>query len=70
MKRYQSSLKEFFDCKVSVNVFTSALYLVARAVNPSESDAKNWFEAMDVKFKICELWDTELYQALFSTSGV
>lgn len=51
-----------------INIFTSALYCVARAVKLWESDAENWFKDVDVKFEICKLRNATIYQALFVSS--
>ena len=58
-----------FDVNNLQSIFISALYKVTVAKTSSEAAAKSWFEAVDVKFEICNLQNATLYHEIFTSSG-
>lgn len=57
-----------FDVDNSGNIFAIALHWAALAKVSSEAGAENWFEAVNIKSKICNLCNATVYQEIFGSS--
>ena len=51
------------------DIFNSALFWLAIAKTSLETAAESWFEAVDVKFEICNLQNATTHQGIFTSSG-
>ena len=58
-----------FDVNNPGNIFATALHQAALARTLSEAGAESWFEAVNMKFKICNFRNATVYQELFGLSG-
>ena len=58
-----------FDETDEINIILSALYQAARASTSSPASAKNWFEAVDVKFDIAGICNALTYTDIYAASG-
>ena len=58
-----------FDVDDPENIFASTLFQATVSKTSSEVGAESWFEAVNIKFEICNLCNTTVYQEIFASSG-